>query len=356
MKKIDTVILKINSDNPENDKILTASNKLLDGGVVAFPTETVYGLGANALDEESIDKIFKAKGRPQDNPLIVHISRIEQLDKLVEQIPVRAYILMEKFWPGPLTLIFNKSKNVPYKTTGGLETVAIRMPNHKIALSLINKSNLPIAAPSANVSGRPSPTEAEHVIEDLTGKVDIIIDGGPTGVGVESTVLDISSDVPTILRPGGITREDLLEVFENVEYDPALSINDDNITPKSPGQKYKHYSPNAKMFIVDGNIKDMTSYIIKLYNEYNNQGLKVGIMATLQTEKEYGDLNKIVMGDRKNKETIAANLFNVLRKFDKLGVDVILAEGIKEEGIGKAIMNRMNKAAGGNIFYLGRDN
>lgn len=345
MLKLDTKIIKINKDNPEKQKIKIGSEIIKQGGVVAFPTETVYGLGANALDDKAVEKIFLAKGRPQDNPLIVHVSEIEQIKELVQYIPEDATKLMETFWPGPLTILFNKSERIPERVTAGLSTVAIRMPNHKIALELIKEAGLPIAAPSANTSGKPSPTDSTHVIEDLTGKIDMIIDGGATGVGVESTVLDITGDVPTILRPGGITLEDLLIIFPKVKYDAALESKDSSLVPKSPGQKYRHYSPNAELFVFEGEIEDISTKINEFCNKLTESGKNVGIMATKQTQKKYKSEHVIVAGDRNRPETIATNLFKVLRDFDKLHVDIILAEGINEKGIGKAIMNRMRKAA-----------
>lgn len=350
MKEKNTEIITISPSYPEIDKIQEAAKIIRSGGTVAFPTETVYGLGANALDETAIKKIFLAKGRPQDNPLIVHISSVAQLDGLVESISEQAYILMEKFWPGPLTLIFNKTNKIPDRITGGLSTVAIRMPNHNIALELIEYSKLPIAAPSANTSGKPSPTNSSHVIHDLSGKIDMIIDGGSTGVGLESTVLDITGDVPTILRPGGVTVEDLLTVLPKVEYDKAIEISDKSIIPKSPGQKYKHYSPNAKMIIVKGSVQEIIQKTIQLSEKYEAQGMNVGIMATKQAHKHYKNNNILIVGDRDYPETIAANLFNVLREFDDMNVDIIIAEGVEDKGIGKAIMNRMKKAAGGEII------
>jgi len=351
MEKKDTKIIGISSENPEVEKLIQAAEILKQGGTVAFPTETVYGLGANALDEEAISKIYIAKGRPQDNPLIVHIHEIDQLNELVDSIPEKAFPLMKKFWPGPLTLIFNRSNKIPDMITGGLSTVAIRMPNHNIALQLIKHSALPIAAPSANTSGKPSPTEASHVIEDLFGKIDMIIDGGNTGVGLESTVLDLSTNVPTILRPGAVTIEDLLTIFPKVEYDAALENTSESITPKSPGQKYKHYSPKAKMKIVQGETENICSKINELAKQYENEKIKVGIMATKQTHHNYDMEDVLIVGDRDKPETIATNLFSTLREFDKVGVDIILAEGIPESGIGKAVMNRMKKAAGGDIIY-----
>ncbi len=344
-----TEIIKIDENNINNTKISKAADIIKNGGLVAFPTETVYGLGANALDTEAIKKIFKAKGRPGDNPLIVHICNINQINILVKEVSDKAKQLMKKYWPGPLTIIFDKSEKVPDSITGGLSTVAVRMPNHKIALELIKQSDLPIAAPSANTSGKPSPTDFFHVKEDLSGKIDLIINGGRTGIGVESTVLDVSGNVPTILRPGGITKENLLSIFSEVRFDPAIVEKDKNLVPKSPGQKYKHYSPKAEVKIVKGNREDIVDRINELCNKYMKENVKIGIMATEQTKDKYGDKTIIVVGDRNVPQTIATNLFKTLRDFDKLGVRVIIAEGIEEKGIGRAIMNRMYKASGGNL-------
>ena len=351
MKK-DTIIIKIDEQNIKEASLDYPAEMLKNGGLVVFPTETVYGLGANALDETAVESIFKAKGRPSDNPLIVHISDISQLDELVCEIPENAHILMETFWPGPLTLLFKKTKKVPLKTSGGLDTVAIRMPKNKIALKLIERAQLPIAAPSANTSGRPSPTSADHVLDDLNGKIDILIDGGPTGVGIESTVLDLTSQIPMILRPGGVTYEDLITVLDKVESDPAIETMKEDIKPKSPGQKYRHYSPRASMEIFSGNMDSVIQEINKKTEEYTKKGLIVGIIASDQTIDMYSAEHIISMGSRKKLETIATNLFHVLREFDKLDVDIILSEGVDETQIGKAIMNRMKKAAGGNISYL----
>lgn len=349
MDKIETIVAKVKKDVPDEKIILKAANIIKKGGTVAFPTETVYGIGANCFDEKGIDKIFIAKGRPQDNPLILHVSSIEEVYPLVESVDERAERLMRKFWPGPLTLIFKKSERVSNKVTGGLSTVAIRMPKHEVASELIKHSQVPIAAPSANLSGKPSPTDAEHVVDDLFGRVDMIIDGGSTGIGVESTVLDISREIPMILRPGGVTYEQLLEIFPEVHYDKSIIKDDENIIPKSPGQKYKHYAPKAEMIVFTGKVKDI-SFAIKEYSKKMKlEGKKVGIMATEETKKEYDEEIVLVVGSRKEKETIARNLFKVLRQFDKLNVDIILAEGVDTHEIGTAIMNRMKKACGGNI-------
>ncbi|SHH43526.1 L-threonylcarbamoyladenylate synthase [Sporanaerobacter acetigenes] len=349
MDKIETIVSQADRENPEKDIIEAGAKLIKNGGVVAFPTETVYGLGANAFCEEAIDKIFIAKGRPQDNPLILHVSSIDEVYPLVEKVDENMKMLMEKFWPGPLTIIFKKSSKVSKKLTGGLSTVAIRMPRNKIALELINSSGVPIAAPSANTSGRPSPTEASHVVEDMYGKIDMIIDGGSTGVGVESTVLDMSEEVPTILRPGGVTLEDLLQIFSEVKYDQSIISDDENIVPKSPGQKYKHYAPKAKMIVFTGDVKTISKNIKSQVKSLTLEGKKVGIMATEETKDEYNEGIVLVVGSRSDKDTIARNLFKVLRQFDELNVDMILAEGVDTEGIGRAIMNRMKKACGGDI-------
>lgn len=349
MDKIETIVSKVDRENPEKDIIEAGAELIKNGGIVAFPTETVYGLGANAFCEEAIDKIFIAKGRPQDNPLILHVSSIDEVYPLVEEVNENMKMLMEKFWPGPLTIIFKKSSKVSKKLTGGLSTVAIRMPKNKIALELISSSGVPIAAPSANTSGRPSPTEASHVIEDMYGKIDMIIDGGSTGVGVESTVVDMSEEVPTILRPGGVTLEDLLQVFPEAKYDQSIISDDENIVPKSPGQKYKHYAPKAKMIVFTGDVKNISKNIKAQIKSLTLEGKKVGIMATEETKDEYNEGIVLVVGSRSDKNSIARNLFKVLRQFDELDVDMILAEGVDTEGIGRAIMNRMKKACGGDI-------
>lgn len=331
-------------------EIAEAGDVIRSGGLVVFPTETVYGLGADALNEDAVNEIFKAKGRPQDNPLIVHISDRAQLEELASEISPSAERLMELFWPGSLTILFKKKSSVPDVTTGGLDTVAVRMPNHPLALKLIEYSNRPIAAPSANTSGRPSPTKAEHVLEDLSGKVDIVIDGGATGVGLESTVLDISGDRPMILRPGGVTIEQLLELLPDVEYD--LALKDESLSPKSPGQKYRHYSPRARVEVYTGESDQVIEAILKRKRELEVEGFRVGILTVDENSEVYKSENTVSMGRRDDLEEIARNLFDSLRRFDSMEVDFILGEGFAETGIGKAIMNRLFKASGGNIVHL----
>ena len=346
---LETQIITVDKNNPQRDKIKRAAEIIKRGGLVAFPTETVYGLGGNALDEDAARKIYAAKGRPQDNPLIVHIAEISQLTDLVREIPERAKLLMDKFWPGPLTIVFHKSDRVPFGTTGGLDTVAIRMPAHPVALELIKESGVPIAAPSANISGRPSPVCAEDVAEDLNGRIEMIIDGGKASVGVESTVLDLSEEVPIILRPGGVTREELQEVLGRVDLDPGLAPGE---RPRSPGQKYRHYAPKALMTVVEGPLESQVKAISEMAEKFEAEGHKVGIMATAQTRHLYTRGHVISAGDRTAPLTISANIFGILRKFDRMGVDRILAEGISEDGIGLAVMNRLYKAAGHNVLKV----
>jgi len=349
---MDTRIIKIDESSIDVSLIEEGAKVIKIGGLVAFPTETVYGLGADGLNEEAVKKIFIAKGRPQDNPLILHVCSIEQVEDLVIEIPPVAKLCMERFWPGPLTIILKKSPKVPNIITAGLDTVAIRMPKNNIALELIRLSNTPIAAPSANTSGRPSPTSAKHVIEDLMGKIDMIIDGGNTGIGLESTVLDLSADIPTILRPGGITKEDLSEIIPNVAIDSSIIKADEKIIPKSPGQKYRHYAPKAEMLLFTGEIDNIVRAITDRAINYIKEGKKVGIICTDETKGFYKDGIIISLGSREHKETIARNLFDTLRTFDHLGVDIILAEGVDLAYLGKAIMNRMMKAASGRIIKV----
>ena len=347
---METEIIKINKDNIEEDLIMKAANIIRDGGLVGFPTETVYGLGANGLDPIAVGKIFIAKGRPSDNPLILHVESVQQVNELVEEIPELAKICMEKFWPGPLTILFKKSNIIPDIITAGLDTVAIRMPEHDIAIELIRLSGTPIAAPSGNLSGRPSPTSASHVMEDLMGRIDMIVDGGSTGIGLESTVLDLSGHIPMILRPGGVTLEDLREIIPNVTEDS--SIMKEGLTPKSPGQKYRHYAPKSEMILFSGDMDNMVRAIQDSTKEYSQMGKKVGIMATDETKGKYFGGIIISLGSREDKQAIGHSLFKVIRQFDEIDVDIILAEGVDLSDLGIAIMNRMMKAASGNVIKV----
>lgn len=327
-------------------KIKIGARFIREGKLVAFPTETVYGLGADALNENAVKRIFKAKGRPPDNPLIIHIAEFEQVYELASEVPEKAKILAEKFWPGPLTIVLPKGDKVPYATTGGLETVAIRMPANEIALGLIKASERPIAAPSANISGKPSPTLAEHVADDFYGRIECIIDGGETKVGVESTVIDLTTDPPMLLRPGGLPLEEIEAVIGKVEIHPAVKGKPVNLA-KAPGMKYKHYAPDAQVIVIEGERERVKEKIKELVKEYKAQGMRVGVMATGDFYKADAYFN---MGE--SEEEIARNLFKALRELDKSGVDVILAEGIEERGLGLAVMNRLRKAAGYRVIKV----
>lgn len=347
-------MIKTNVVKMEEDEVFAskwAAEVWKQGGLVAFPTETVYGLGANGLDEEASAKIYAAKGRPSDNPLILHIAEKDQVLPLVKEIRKEGYQLMDAFWPGPLTLIFPKADCVPYGTTGGLDTVAIRMPSHPQARKLLKEVQLPIAAPSANLSGRPSPTTAEHVWEDMNGRIELIIDGGAVGIGVESTIVDLTEKIPMILRPGYITKEMLEEVVGTVGIDPAImgTLNQD-VHPKAPGMKYRHYAPRAPLKLVEGGSQAVVTFINERIKEAYGQ--TIGVIATEETKDSYkGGIVKCI-GKRTNMESIAHNLYDVLRAFDAEKVDIIYSESFQEEEFGQAVMNRLKKAAGQQIISL----
>jgi len=328
-----------------------AAEGLRSGQLVAFPTETVYGLGADALNTVAVKRVFEAKGRPSDNPLIVHIAEFSQLSELVREIPPQARVLMEAFWPGPLTLVFKKSPRVPDAITAGLDTVAIRMPQNPMALRLIREARVSVAAPSANRSGRPSPTTASHVAEDLNGRIEYIIDGGPCTVGVESTVLDITVPVPMILRPGGVTREMLEAVIGPIAADTVLEVSKDQ-KPRSPGMKYRHYSPRAELVIVRGETGKVTEKINALVREKQEQGLKAGVLTCAENRERYNAPVVIPAGSIKEPSSLAAGLYQALRGFDETDVDIIYSEAFQEEGIGQAVMNRLKKAASGKIIDI----
>ena len=323
---MDTIIKKIEENNIDREAIKIASDILQRGGLVAIPTETVYGLAGDALSKEAAGKIYSAKGRPSDNPLIVHISKIEDLYVVAEEVTDNALILAKAFWPGPLTMVLKKSDKVPKSTTGGLDTVAIRMPSHKVALEVIDKSGVYLAAPSANTSGRPSPTKASHVIDDLSGKIDMIIDGGTVGIGIESTIVDLTSDIPTILRPGYITQKMIEDAIGKTEIDKAILAKnkDKGYVPKAPGMKYKHYAPKADMLIVLGETLKVVEKINELSTKNMSQGKRIGIIATDETKDKYNDNCIIkIIGKRSDEETVANGLYNVLREFDESNVDYI---------------------------------
>ena len=350
---METLIIKISEAGANADDLKDAAEIIRNGGLVAFPTETVYGLGGNALDPDASKKIYAAKGRPSDNPLIVHISSVDQLDGIADGIPEKAKKLMDAYWPGPMTLIFKKKPSVPDETTGGLDSVAVRMPVHPVAKALIDAAGLPIAAPSANVSGRPSPTKAEHVIEDLNGRIDMIIDGGQSEVGLESTIIDVSSDDVYLLRPGGITVKMIEDVIGSIGIDKAVTGPlKDGERPKAPGMKYRHYAPKAELTIVSGDIAKVQYKINRLATVDVAEGRKVGVIATDESRGAYpGTLTKSI-GSRNDKNAVAHNLFDVLREFDKEDVDVIYSEAFDDNDIGFAIMNRLRKSAGYKIIEV----
>ena len=343
-----TILAKVDLRQPEAMEIVQMAAKILqEGGLVAFPTETVYGLGGNGLDNSACEKIYLAKGRPSDNPLILHISEFEELKPIVREISPAAQKLMDAFWPGPLTMVFPKSDIVPEKATGGLDTVAVRFPNHPVARAIIHAAGLPIAAPSANSSGKPSPTRASHVEFDLNGKIDMIVDGGAAEWGLESTIVDVSGEVPMILRPGAVTKEMMEEVVGQVEIDPAiLQKPAADLKPKAPGMKYTHYSPKAEVVLVKGETTAVVDEINRLAAEDKAHGFKTGVMATEETKDLYKADIVLSLGSRERPEEIGANLFKYLRKFDFLGAERVYSEVFSEEGEGMAIMNRLNKAAG----------
>ena len=374
----------------KDEELKEAASILRSGGLVAFPTETVYGLGGNALDEDAARKIYAAKGRPSDNPLIAHVSCVEEVEPLVKEIPEAGRKLMEAFWPGPLTMIFPKSEKVPYGTTGGLDTVAIRMPDDPVANRLIALAGVPVAAPSANTSGRPSPTTADHVWQDMNGRIDMIIDGGPVGIGVESTIVDVSSAVPAVLRPGAITMEMLEEVLGEVSVDPAiLGPLSADVRPKAPGMKYKHYAPKADLTLVEPGtgadresraeqvtgaeqkngadrntgaypetgldetqLQAMIRKVRELSREKIEAGYKVGVICTDESRDCYTDGEVRSIGARKSQPSVAHNLYALLREFDDLGVDYIFSESFPKDHLGQAIMNRLSKAAGYKIVKV----
>lgn len=347
-----TLLLKVDTENPDPTIIQTAANIIRKGGLVAFPTETVYGLGADALNPEAVSSLFVAKKRPLDNPPIVHIADLKEVGRLVLEVPPNAKKLMEKFWPGPLTLIFKRSSLMPKVTVAGLDTVAIRMPKHKVALELIRMSRCPIAAPSANLAGKPSPTTAQHVYEDLNGRIDAFLDGGATNIGVESTVVDMSVDPPMLLRPGGTPFEALKKVLGDLKLHPFVQAEQELSLQeiRSPGMKHKHYAPKAQVILVEGNFLVVMAKVKDLVESYKLQGSKVGVLATDETQTAYkADVVKS-LGSRANLAIVAQNLFRLLREVDAENVDIIIAEGVSSEGLGLAVMNRLRKASGYHII------
>ncbi len=347
-----TQIERIKDCLEDAKKIESAGRILRQGGLVAFPTETVYGLGADALNPDASKKIYEAKGRPSDNPLIVHIARYSDLEEIAEYIPPEAQLLSDAFWPGPLTMIVRKNERVPYETTGGMDTVAVRMPNHPVALALIQAGGGFVAAPSANTSGRPSPTLARHVAEDMNGRIPMILDGGEVGIGIESTIIDLTEDVPMILRPGYITIEMIAQVIGDVRMDPGIIDSDSLVKPKAPGMKYKHYAPKADLILVAGEEKKVVARINELAATAVTDGKRVGIICTDETRGCYTLGQIISIGTRSDEDSIARHLYRILREFDEKDVDIIYSESFSTPRIGQAIMNRLLKAAGHQIITV----
>lgn len=347
-----TEIVEINEENIDADAIKRAGQIIKDGGLVAFPTETVYGLGGDALNPDSSRKIYAAKGRPSDNPLIVHIAKLEDMDRLVESVTEDALKVAKAFWPGPLTMILRKSDCVPIETTGGLDTVAIRMPVHKTAQAFIEAAGGYIAAPSANLSGKPSPTCAKYVIQDMDGRIDMIIDGKDAGIGLESTIVDLSGDVPMLLRPGYVTIEQLREVLGEVDIDKTIMDGNCKDRPKAPGMRYRHYAPKGDLKIVSGDADKVVNKINELTSEAVAVGKKVGVIATDETAARYDASSVKSIGSRADEDTIAHRLYTILREFDDEDIEVIYSESFDVSGIGQAIMNRLLKAAGHQIIEL----
>ena len=346
-----TVVFKVNPESPESDYVIAAAAFIKSGGLVAFPTETVYGLGADALNANAVLALFAAKNRPLDNPPIVHVENMSQVYMLTANVPPKAELLMKQFWPGPLTMVFERSNATPDVTTAGLETIAVRMPMNKVALALIKESACPIAAPSANLAGKPSPTNAKHVLDDLSGRIDAILDGGQTRIGVESTVLDVSVDPPMLLRPGGASLEALRKTIGEIGLHPfVMSLTELPVEKsRSPGMKHRHYAPKAQVILVEGIVPAIMGKVKELIAACWMQDKRIGVLATDETSWAYeADVVKS-MGSRRNLDAIAANLFRLLREFDEEKVDVIVAEGVANEGIGLAVMNRLRKASGYNI-------
>ncbi len=338
--------------NESRENLQKAGEIIRQGGLVAFPTETVYGLGGDALNPESSKKIYAAKGRPSDNPLIIHIADMEHLGRIVEKVPQSAYQLADAFWPGPLTMILPKSEEVPYQTTGGLDTVAVRMPSHPVALEFIREAGGYVAAPSANLSGKPSPTKAKYVVQDMDGRIDMIIDGDGVDIGLESTIVDLTGEKPMILRPGYITEEMLNDVLGQVETDPTLLQADSKVVPKAPGMKYRHYAPKGELVLVEGSPETVVSYINKQTSLHRQQGEKTGIIGTSEMAGRYEADSIKIAGSREDETAIARQLYTFLREFDDEDVAYMYAESFAGTGMRQAIMNRMLKAAGHKVIKL----
>ncbi len=345
---METKVIKINRNQPDKELLKEAGNLLAQGALVAFPTETVYGLGGDGLKADAAARIYAAKGRPSDNPLILHIAELSDMEKLAVDIPELAYRLAERFWPGPLTMILKKAEVVPLATTGGLDTVAIRMPSDEIAREIISASGTYIAAPSANLSGRPSPTKAEHVIEDLSGRIEMIVDGGDSDIGLESSIIDLSGEVPMILRPGYITKEDFEQIVAEVEYDGAVLATSpqESVVAKAPGMKYRHYAPKGQITIVEGDKVAVVEKINHLVAGQEAKGVRVAVLCAEETKAQYRCNYVYSLGSLKSEKEIAAHLFAALRSFDTEQLEIIYSESFEDTKLARAIMNRLRKAAG----------
>ncbi len=347
-----TRVVRIDEQHIDDALIREAGGIIQAGGLVAFPTETVYGLGGDALNPASSRKIYEAKGRPSDNPLIVHIAHMEALPAIVQSVPEAAKKLAATFWPGPLTMILKKSEAVPRETTGGLDTVAVRMPSHRVALAFIEASGGYVAAPSANRSGRPSPTVAEYVVEDMDGRIDMILDGGDVELGLESTIVDLTVEPPVILRPGFVTGEELTGVLGQVEQDATLFSDDSGQAPKAPGMKYRHYAPRGELTIVRGSAAAVTDYINSNLARGRKDHKKTGVIATDETIAGYrADVPRSV-GKREDVNAAARGLYRILREFDDEGVELIYSESFDGGGLSQAVMNRLLKAAGHKVINV----
>ena len=344
-------IYKTLTHTPADDLIIQQAGEILkSGGLVAFPTETVYGLGGDALNPDSSRKIYSAKGRPCDNPLIVHICRWEDIYYIAEDPEGKAKLLADAFWPGPLTMVLKKKDIVPTETTGGLSTVAVRFPSHPAALKMIEAAGGYVAAPSANSSGKPSPTTAEYVAEDMTGRIEMILDDGPVGIGLESTIIDLTGDEPMILRPGYVTQEMLQQVLGGVTIDKTILDINCKEPPKAPGMRYRHYAPKGMLSIVEGEREQVLKKINDLCSQAAAEGKKTGIIGTDENISEYRADSIKSVGSREDEEAIAHNLYRILREFDDENVEMIYSESFSSDGIGQAIMNRLLKAAGHHVI------
>ena len=346
-------VFHMTEEEPDMMAIRLAGEILKKGGLAAFPTETVYGLGGNALDPDASRKIYAAKGRPSDNPLIVHIADRKDLDRLVRRVPDQAEKLISRCWPGPLTIILEKSDIVPLETTGGLNTVAVRFPDNQIAQALIREAGGYVAAPSANLSGRPSPTTAEHVEEDLGDRIEVILDGGPVRIGLESTIVDFTESVPVILRPGYLGQDRLEEILGSVRMDPGLLSGQESRTPpKAPGMRYRHYAPRGELKIVEGDPEAVQSEIRRRVKRHLDAGEKVGVVCTEESRSAYPEGDVQCIGSRHDEESIARHLYGILRGFDDKETEYIYSESFYTPHMGQAIMNRLIKAAGHQVITV----